>query len=102
LAARGSTKDHLAVEYAERYLANNPWSASVHNDLAGLLAERGDFRLAIVQAEQAKTLNPSDLQIYGRLLSLYQQTGDFDKVRKLVLTIEQLGGEIREAQPPPR
>ena len=101
LASRRLGNDAAALEYAERYLANNPWSTSVHNELAGLLAKRGQLGLAIERAEYARTLNPSDLTICGRLLSLYQQTGDLDQVQRLIHSIQQLGGEIREAQPAP-
>ncbi|MBP89158.1 MAG: hypothetical protein CMJ64_20980 [Planctomycetaceae bacterium] len=99
LASRTLGNDAVAAEYAERYLANNPWSASVHNEFAELLAKRGEVRLAIERAEHARTLDPSDMAIYGRLLALYQQTGDSHQVQQLIQSIQQLGGEIREAQP---
>ena len=74
-----------ARQYYEAYLKQDEHNAAVHNNLAWLLAEKGDIQQALVAARRAHALSPASPAIMDTLGWLLLNNGSVAEAEKYLL-----------------
>jgi predicted CXXCH cytochrome family protein len=70
-----------AIEYWQRALEVNPWSARSHYELAKVLAQIRQWPKALREAEEARALNPFHLETRLLMIECYLGQGNKEQAR---------------------
>ncbi|MEM7225453.1 MAG: XrtA/PEP-CTERM system TPR-repeat protein PrsT [Pseudomonadota bacterium] len=73
-----------ALELYKSLLERYPDVASAQNNLASLLAERGELEAALTHAERARVLEPNDTTVMDTLAGIYLKMGRMDEALELL------------------
>ena len=74
-------RSETAIEYWQRALRVNPWSARSHYELAKLLAQSRQWPRALVEASEAQSLNPFHVETRLLLIECLLGQGNKEEAR---------------------
>jgi Tfp pilus assembly protein PilF len=72
----------------------NPNSPKAYINLGTPAINKADMDMAIADCNKAIEINPKYLEAYGVRARIYMMSEDFDKARKDVDKVKELGGEV--------